>query len=199
MLKYLFSPLALTAAFTNVALANDAAHGQCLNPPAYLVSGVDELISRSPRISLAMNKPFTAPADGEKRGSPSAIDREKELKKATESGAQPERYRSTLTLAKLVVLEDVKGEGPGEIYLAQAPQGDAADGGNFDHHKDETFWAFADAGRVPLTADCTLKPTFEEGATYLIFAGQPHVKAYERIDEPNDAWLAYVRKAVTAE
>jgi len=198
-LKPRFCLLVCSATLANVALANDTSAGQCQDPPAYLVSAADALIARSPRITLAVHKPFDAPAEGDETSGARPIDREREIEKATETGSQPERYLTTMALAKFTVLENIKGDGPEEFYLAHSPQDLAASRNDFDNHEDNAFWSDPKAGRITLNPDCTPVPAFAENATYLIFTGQPHVKAYERINDPDDAWLAYVRETVAAD
>lgn len=75
---------------------------------------------------------------------------------------------------------------------------------NFDGHRDYRFWAHQGWGRgitVESRATCTIPTSFTAvpGHRYLAFAedlerGHPHIKALERIEAEDDAWLAYVRE-----
>ncbi len=68
--------------------------------------------------------------------------------------------------------------------------------GSADGHADPVFWQRG-GGRVMNDADCLIHPSFEVGATYLAFSGQPMTRrSFERIDMRDDGagdrWLAFV-------
>lgn len=75
---------------------------------------------------------------------------------------------------------------------------------DFDHHTDPAFWRRG-GGRTMNDSDCVIHPSFEMGATYLVFAAPPYTRrSFERIDAaagrpgPDDRWLAWVRTALRA-
>jgi len=68
--------------------------------------------------------------------------------------------------------------------------------GSGDGHADPVFWQRG-GGRVMNDTDCEIHPSFEVGATYLIFSGRaPTRRSFERIDMRDDGasdrWLAFV-------
>lgn len=61
---------------------------------------------------------------------------------------------------------------------------------------DPAFWRHG-GGRTINDSDCVIRPTFEVGATYLVFAARPFTwRSFERIDAADDRWLAWVRTAL---
>lgn len=67
---------------------------------------------------------------------------------------------------------------------------------DFHGHTDWEFWEQR-ATREGNGADCLMHPRFQVGATYLIFLDRPyHWRAFERIDRPDDRWLAGVKALV---
>lgn len=71
-------------------------------------------------------------------------------------------------------------------------------------HTDPGFW-LRGGGRTMNGSDCAIHPSFEVGATYLVFAAPPYTwRSFERIDAPGgrpgpeDKWLAYVRNKLRA-
>ena len=202
------------------AAAQDAA---CAAPPASLIAPAPALIDRSARIVIAEIAPYAAepaaPAANGEAAEPSGapLDRDAAINRATQDGeaakgdngagqgrqagqlpgGEPERITLSRKLTRLRVLEDIKGAGPEFIYLARAPEAPIGDA--FDHHRGAAFWRDALVGRARIDAQCRIAVAFAPETRYLVFVGPPHVKSYEAIEEPDDAWLAYVRARLAAE
>lgn len=99
-------------------------------------------------------------------------------------------------------LEVLKGKVASTFRLAITDSSSASfkdlPGADFGRHRDGRFWESRDTrqGNGP---DCGMHPQFEIGATYLVFLDPPyHWRAFERIDQKDDLWLAAVRNLVRA-
>ena len=156
----------------------------CLRPPEELVVHHAELVKRSEWIALAR------------------FDRSERFTAGKGEYSYP-AYRTHFT-----TLEVIKGK-PGdtfthwfsddERYLPKKTLEGFRDrpGADRDGHRDWSFWESRNT-RQWNGADCDMHPRFEVGATYLIFAGKnyDHWRSFERIDRPDDRWLAAVRSLV---
>ena len=168
----------------------------CQAIPADAMVSVEALIARSTRISLvsvAVGKSSGVAepkANGEVR-----LDLGAERRKATESEALgDDRVDTLLRIAQLEVIEDLKGGGPATVYRPSLPVTQAQH--DFNAHSDDAFWNDSETGLVVFDEDCQAVMQFEQGKRYLIFEGPAHIKGAELIESDEDAWLAYVRKAV---
>ena len=95
-----------------------------------------------------------------------------------------------------VVRERLAGPARPLFTVAGAPLREGEVESDFDHHADPGFWGRG-GGRVMNGGDCAIHPSFEVGATYLVFAAPPYTRrSFERIDSPDDRWLAWVRAAL---
>lgn len=66
---------------------------------------------------------------------------------------------------------------------------------DFDQHTNLMFWD-EQITRVFLSNDFNMYPGFYLGKTYLIFMGEPHLRAYEEINSDDDLWLLATRKVI---
>ncbi|WP_371764941.1 hypothetical protein [Massilia sp.] len=95
-----------------------------------------------------------------------------------------------------VVRERLAGPARPLFTLAGGQHRDGDVERDFDHHADPVFWRRG-GGRSLNGSDCVIRPTFEVGATYLVFAAPPFTwRSFERIDAADDRWLAWVRAAL---
>jgi len=101
-----------------------------------------------------------------------------------------------------VVRERLAGPARPLFTLTGSPHRDGDVESDFDHHTDPAFWRRG-GGRTMNDSDCVIHPSFEVGATYLVFAAPPFTwRSFERIDAvdgrpgPDDRWLAWVRTAL---
>jgi hypothetical protein len=93
------------------------------------------------------------------------------------------------------VVESLDGEF-GDVLNIDLPTPIAVDHRDFDGHREPEFWRDG-AGRARVAPDCAVSASFEIGSTYLLFLDAPyHVKGFERIEDADDAWLAWVRQQV---
>jgi hypothetical protein len=96
------------------------------------------------------------------------------------------------------VRERLAGEAQPMFTVTGGTQGNGHVESDFDHHTDPAFWQRG-GGRTMNSSDCVIHPTFEVGATYLVFAAPPYTRrSFERIDAPDDRWLAWVRTTLRA-
>ncbi len=136
-----FIPLIFAAAtLSNALAANDAQNTNCAEPPAALVSEIDDLIARSPRIVLARHTPLEPLANTKEKTAPDTLDRDREIKKATQSQREPERVISEVAIARFDVLENLKGDGPDEVYLAKTLKEKSDGDETYNAHADQLFW-----------------------------------------------------------
>lgn len=95
-----------------------------------------------------------------------------------------------------VVRERLAGPARPMFALAGGPHRDGDVERDFDDHADPAFWRHG-GGRTINDSDCVIRPSFEVGATYLVFAAPPFTwRSFERIDAADDRWLAWVRTAL---
>jgi hypothetical protein len=95
-----------------------------------------------------------------------------------------------------VVRERLAGPARPMFTLAGGPHRDGDVERDFDDHVDPAFWRHG-GGRTINDSDCVIRPSFEVGATYLVFAAPPFTwRSFERIDAADDRWLAWVRTAL---
>jgi hypothetical protein len=93
----------------------------------------------------------------------------------------------------LKTLETLKGKPPVNIVIQGVKAGEKDL--NFGDHQTPNFWQ--EGGRLSSFPDCQIYPSFEVGATYLVFLDRPyHRKSFERIDNKNDKWLVTVRSSI---
>ncbi len=176
-LRLAFVTLVVSPLFSSVALA-------CLRPPAELIVHHRELIKRANWIALAR------------------FDRVERFEK--DGGSE---YRRHFLRNSFTTIEAIKGK-PGSTFtqvfsdryafVKNRPATPYKDRPNADFHS-HTDWEFWEnhASRQWNGADCEMHPEFEVGASYLIIEDSiGHWKAYERIDHPDDRWLAAVRAVV---
>jgi len=188
---FLLALLGFASSQPTVSAAED-----CQAIPANATVSVEALLARSTRISLvrvATGQPSGAAeqeASGEVR-----LDLEAERRKATESQALAnDRVETSLRITTLEVIEDLKGGGPTKLYRPSLPVTQAQH--DFDAHSDDAFWDDPEIGLVAFDEDCRIVMRFEPGKRYLVFEGPAHIKGAELIESDEDAWLAYVKKAV---
>jgi hypothetical protein len=98
-----------------------------------------------------------------------------------------------------VVQERLAGAARPLFTLTGSPHRDGDNESDADRHADPRFWQRG-GGRTMNGSDCVIHPSFEVGATYLVFAAPPYTwRSFERIDAiaerpgAQDKWLAYVR------
>ena len=173
-----------------------AAAEDCQAIPADATVPVDALIARSTRISLVSVAAGESSGLAERKTNGEVrLDLEAERRKATESEAPgSDRVETSLRIAQLEVIEDLKGGGPTKFYRPSLPVTKAQH--DFDAHSDDAFWDDPETGLVVFDEDCRVAMQLEQGKRYLIFEGPVHKKGAELIESDEDAWLAYVRKAV---
>ena len=95
-----------------------------------------------------------------------------------------------------VVTERLAGPARPVFTITGGPYRESAVERDFDRHTDPAFWRRG-GGRAMNDPDCEIHPSFEVGATYLVFAAPPFTRrSVERIDGPDDRWLAFVRTAL---
>ena len=162
---------------------------ECPDPPAAMVASVDTLIERTGRIVVAELVPHTASASPGSEKHDFTLDREKEIAPALES-RKGDRTVTDLGILRFNVIEDIKGEGHDQVFLAGRIDAVGASGPDVSH--DDAFLRDLNAGRIQPNAKCRIELSFEQDAQYLLFIGQSHVKAYEKVEE-GDSWLSYVR------
>lgn len=169
---------------------------ECQAIPADAKAPVEALIARSTRISLvSVAAGKSSEVTERKPNGEVSLDLEAERRKATESEAPGnDRVETSLPIAQLEVIEDLKGDGPMKFYRPSLPVARAQH--DFDAHSDDAFWDDPETGLVTFDADCRAVMQFEPGKRYLVFEGPAHIKGAELIESDEDAWLAYVRKAV---
>ncbi len=177
-------------------IAAEAIAATCPTPSPTLISSADELIDRTKRIVIAQSLPFSEAEPESESDRPIPLDRERDMKKATEGERYPERVVARRKLARFGVVENISGNGPEIIYLASSDATDAGDG-DYDGHRADQFWTDEHAGRAAIAVDCQLDVSFVHGSKYLIFVGPPHVKAYERVAVDDDKWVEYVRARIS--
>ena len=128
-----------------------------------------------------------------------SLDRESDARRIREGEADPDRSSPVFGLARLEVLEVIKGEGADQIYLAaQIMSGDPAPGDDFNAHTEARFWSHADVGLRTLI-NTSGKSLIHINSEYLVFVGSAHPKGQELILTEDDAWLAFVRETVAAD
>jgi hypothetical protein len=187
-------PFTRAIVFLIVLIPAIAAGSNCERLPPSAISPVDELIARSTRIALVTFKASSesAEASAEKPTGEPLIDLEAEKRRATQDdGPAPDLVRPAMRLARLVVVENLSGNGPPEIYKPSAPVTKPQH--DYSGHTAEAFWDDPAEGLVHLDDHCRPQMHFEPGKTYLLFEGPAHVKSSELIESEDDAWLAYVR------
>ena len=88
----------------------------------------------------------------------------------------------------------IKGEPVSHFIVVGSPRESTQNlEDTFDDHKSAEFWAFP--GRLRAAGSCYYTPSFEVGATYLVFRGKPYVAAsFERIKSDDDLWLQTIEK-----
>lgn len=98
-----------------------------------------------------------------------------------------------------LVQERLAGPARPLFTLTGSPHRDGDKEGDYDRHTAAQFWDRG-GGRTMNGSDCVIHPSFEVGATYLVFAAPPYTwRSFERIEAtggrpgPEDKWLAYVR------
>lgn len=124
-------------------------------------------------------------------------DRARQEQPDHEGGGPLDRAKVFLPIQLFDAVDYIKGDGAARISVttAAAPQGPVPKT-NAPDHDDPAFWKDDAAGRGVLTENCGVAASFEPGARYLLFIGEPHVKAYEEIVSEDDSWLAYVKAQV---
>lgn len=165
----------------------------CSTPSDSVVAPVDELIARSSRIVLV--RVDTAARHDSNTATPASdirIDEAAERRRATEESHDDDRTFVTLPMVTMTVVENLKGSGPKRMSRPVTST-DALDE-DFSGHTAASFWDQAVVGRIRLDDQCQPVVSYEEGGRYLVFVGPLHVKAAERIESDDDAWLAYVRE-----
>ena len=184
-------PLQLVVALPFLFLATGSF--ACSTPTDSTIAPVDELIARSSRIVLV--RVDTAVAHDNKSATHTSdirIDEAAERRHATEDSHDDDRSFVTLPMVTMTVEETLKGSGPKRMSRPVTST-DALDD-DFSGHTRAGFWDEAVVGRIRLDDQCRPVVSYEEGGRYLIFVGPLHVKAAERIESDDDAWLAYVRE-----
>jgi hypothetical protein len=94
------------------------------------------------------------------------------------------------------IIEVLKGTSP-KKYTRRNIRNVSYSSENFNNHNDSIFWNQA-VGRstIPIGA-CGASHSFRPGNKYLCFIGcSPNRKSSECVNDPNDAWLHYVRKSI---
>lgn len=150
----------------------------CRVPPANQLMGVDEQIAMASDVSLAQVVAAT-PLEGNVVEYRFVV---------LQRLAGPERRTFTL-----------RGRAAGTpAFLAGGPA-DAGERASFDHHTAPAFWQRG-GGRTTNGADCTIRPAFTLGDSYLVFLDSPWTwRSFERIEavdgavDEGDRWLAYVK------
>ena len=67
-------------------------------------------------------------------------------------------------------------------------------------HESVSFWVDNKVGGMGVYPDCSLRPNFQVGHSYLIFYSQkPTVKSYELIVSNNDKWYSFVKDILSEE
>jgi len=126
------------------------------------------------------------------------LDRERELTTVTEaSQASADRFLTKARIVTLTVTENLKGGGDEQIYLVSTGHEDKNEKNDFAAHEDEAFWSDLSIGRASYDSNCKLAANFNGGATYLVFVGSLHIKAFELITDENDRWLEFVRERIS--
>lgn len=100
---------------------------------------------------------------------------------------------------RLIVLDQLAGPARKVITVTGSTAAYRERDTTYDDHKDFRFWARG-GGRAMNGADCVIHPSFEVGASYLVFLGAPSTwRSFERIGmiggavNQDDRWLAYVK------
>lgn len=166
------------------ATDDEAAAASC----AAQTESVDKLIERSPSIVIAI-----AAGDAQQNEN---IDLKSIQKEATKTNPGDQIVAGKLPVQLFTASDYLKGDGPREFPIIVAAPEDGIALNSFAHD-DEAFWSDPRAGRSHLTENCEVETRFTPGATYLIFNGPPHVKAYEAISADDDVWLVHVREKLT--
>ena len=194
-MKNMHALLALLMFASNLPTVSVAADCQAI--PKDATVSVEALIARSMRISLVRvageksSGIAARKANGEVR-----LDLEAERRKVTESEAPgSDRFETSIRIAQLDVVQDLKGGGPMTLYRPSMPVTHTQH--DFDAHSNDAFWDDPETGRVVFDEDCRVVMQFEPGKQYLIFEGPTHIKGAELIESDEDAWLAYIRKVLT--
>ena len=101
------------------------------------------------------------------------------------------------------ILERLSGALPVEFeirvdhYPPEALEPGFAVDKTFGDHRDYRFWNNYDIARADYSGDCKVKPTFEIGEDYLVFADSPYsIRNFEKIEKPDDLWLSVVRRTI---
>lgn len=188
---FLLTLLTFASSLPAVTAAED-----CEAIPADATVSVEALIARSTRISLVSVAGGKSSGISERKANGEVrLDLEAERRKVTESETRGnDRVETTLRIAQLEVIEDLKGGGLMTLHRPSLPVTQAQH--DFDAHSDDAFWDEPETGLVGFDEDCRAVMQFEPGKRYLIFEGPMHIKGAELVESDEDAWLAYVRKAV---
>jgi hypothetical protein len=167
--------LRLIAAAVGASLAISWEVSACTVPPKHLTTHHAELVRRSSRIALGRF--------------------EKVASSWLPRFLAGDRY--TLQFKTVEVVKGQVGERFSLAFNGAPPEGfkDGKDA-DFHGHADWDVWE-GKLTRQANEANCQMRPRFEVGATYLIFLDEPyHWRSFERVDRPDDRWLAAVKALV---